>query len=107
MKRYKFFLLVLIMILFTTGCSLINRQGKPDEYYIEKYKEEAGLKNRKNLLCVVNTISNDQVKVTCNYEVGVNCLQYDSRAYTGACLLYDHYETRTVSEVYDIVYEED
>lgn len=99
-----YILLVLCGVLFITGCS--NRQGKPDEYYIEKYKEDANLAGRKNLLCVVNTISSSQVKVTCNYDVGVNCVERSKRAYTGySCIRYDHYETKTVSKVYDIVYE--
>lgn len=104
MKRICVMLIICCILIFT-GCSI--RQGMPDEYYIEKYKEEAKLTGRKNLICVVNTISNSQVKVTCNYDVGVNCIERSKRAYTGyACIRYDHYETRTVNKVYDIVYEQ-
>lgn len=104
MKKYV--LIILFGVLLITGCSTSNKQGKPDEYYIEKYKEDANLGGKKNLMCVVNTFSSSQVKVSCSYSVGVNCLEYSKRAYTGrVCVRYESYTTKTVSRIYDIVYE--
>ena len=103
MKKYMF--IILLGVLLITGCSLSGKQGKPDEYYIERYKKEAKLEYKENLICVVNTVSSSQVKVSCNYIEGVNCLKYDPRAYTGACITYEYYATRSKSKIYDIVYD--
>lgn len=104
MKKYVF--VILFGVLFITGCSGLNKQGKPDEYYIERCKEDANLEGKENLMCVVNTISSSQVEVSCSYSVGVNCLEYSQRPYTGgACIRYGSYTTKSVSRVYDIVYD--
>ena len=100
MKRSLFIVMVFLITLCITGCS----KKQPDEYYVNKFKQEFGLESARNIVCSVNTISDDQVKVTCSYEQRGNCLVWSARSYAG-CQEYQ-YVTTSKEKIYDIEYKD-